>query len=238
MDGRILPHHDLSCQQMSLPVKMDAKRPSDRIRARIYFDGRLESDSFVLAMVLAEHVAYGDLSYSCELTQATLARWSHMSVRSVQRHLKTLLGLGVIEISRSKSLSRYVFLGAWVAQWQPSEQRGRPVQARSQDTTTLSHLEGQDTTTLSCLERVKTRQNGIQDTPNRAGAIQGSRGSTVREPKNNYRTRGARATVPYIPTARVLNACPDCGQPHLRIEGCPASADDDGLVTGTVKANA
>ena len=43
-------------RQPLLPLKLDAKRPSDRIRARIYHDGRITGTAFAVLMVLSEHV--------------------------------------------------------------------------------------------------------------------------------------------------------------------------------------
>ena len=45
-------------RQPRLPIPLDAKRSSDKIRARIYHDGRIRNSAGMVAMVLADHIRY------------------------------------------------------------------------------------------------------------------------------------------------------------------------------------
>lgn len=112
-------------RQPRLPIKLDAKRSSDRIRARIYHDGRIRNSAGMVAMVLSEHIRYDDDTYSCVVTYATIARWTHCSIRAVKVAVRELRDLGVIDFGAVHHAVRYVFTLDWVARWTVEESRGR-----------------------------------------------------------------------------------------------------------------
>ena len=98
-----------------LPIPLDAKRSSDKSRARIYHDGRIRNSAGMVAMVLADHIRYDDDTYSCVVTYATIARWSHCSIRAAKVAVRELRDLGVIDFGSVCHAVRYVFPLAWVA---------------------------------------------------------------------------------------------------------------------------
>ena len=111
----------------TLPIRFDARRASDRIRARIYHDGRLAPPEMVVALVIAEHAS--GTTHAAALKQSTIARWAHMSIRAVRDNLHRLRHAGVLLIHRGRTYQRYVFTFDWLAQWTPLPSRGRQLRS-------------------------------------------------------------------------------------------------------------
>ena len=112
-------------RQPLLPIKLDAKRPSDRIRARVLHDGRIVGSSFAVAIALAEHVAYSDGTHSVRcIRQSTIKRWSHCGITAVKAAISDLVALEVLTVDRKRYGMRFVFRIDWLARWQPESERG------------------------------------------------------------------------------------------------------------------
>ena len=92
----------------------------------MYHDGRIRPGALVVALVVAEHVRAESDAHRARLRQATIARWSHMSVRRVRDALGFLAALGVLEVDPAGPHKGCVFLLDWIAQWTPEVQRGPP----------------------------------------------------------------------------------------------------------------
>ena len=113
-------------RQPLLPLKLDAKRPSDRIRARIYHDGRITGTAFAVLMVLSEHVREDDQTYSCYPSRASLMRWVHCGDTALSSALRLSQAWGVLRVQhRRRETSRYIFVLEWIAKWEPESQRGK-----------------------------------------------------------------------------------------------------------------
>ena len=109
-------------QQPALPLRLDAKRASDRVLARIMHDGRIPAADAFVATVIATHVG-GALR--ARLKRATIARWSHLSRRRVNDAVHRLEAQGVLVVTRGRTCCTYLFPPDWIARWTPEAARGR-----------------------------------------------------------------------------------------------------------------
>lgn len=98
-------------EQPGLPIKFDAKRGSDQLRARIYHDPRLTGLKLSVALALSEFV--NPSTYTAHPKQARLAGMVHASRPRVSEALRGLATDGVIEIDRRRTYCRYIFRGEW-----------------------------------------------------------------------------------------------------------------------------
>ncbi len=97
-----------------LPLKLDAKRGSDRIRARIYCDSRIPSGlPFAVAIALSEFVS-GPKNMA-HPKQEKLAGMVHASRARVSNALGLLVRLHVLTTERKRTFKEYVFLESWVS---------------------------------------------------------------------------------------------------------------------------
>ena len=107
-----------------LPTRVDAKRPTDRIRARILCDRRITGNLFAIAIAISEHVT--GPTYAAKLKRETVMRWSHVGdVTRVSNGTRALEALGVLFADRKRTFMRYVFASEWIAQWEPFAVRGK-----------------------------------------------------------------------------------------------------------------
>ena len=98
--------------QGNIPIKPDAKRGSDRIRARLYRDPRLDAYHLVVAFVISEHASGAALAANLKIK--TINRFAHMSDRQCRRVISSLVDLGVIAVERRRTYRRFVFLDRWL----------------------------------------------------------------------------------------------------------------------------
>ena len=77
--------------RLNLPVKDDAKFVSDRIRARLYRDPRIDPTAKFVAVTIAEWA--GDRNMKAWPAQLTLSRMTGYTVDTVCRAIHRLVGL-------------------------------------------------------------------------------------------------------------------------------------------------
>ena len=108
-----------------LPITFNAIVPSDRIRARIWADGRLLERVKLVCLLVAEHVRYDNLAHTASLKVKTICLWTSLSDRTVRRAVQAATGLGVWYVDRRRTHQDFVFRLDWIARWMPARQRGR-----------------------------------------------------------------------------------------------------------------
>lgn len=149
-----LPHADTLTRpsavvQPFLPLKLSAKRPSDRILARIMHDRRIPADgTYAVATVLATFIRYDDETYTTFLKETTLAHFAHCDIRSVRRHKRHLADLGVIAFALDgrRNCTRFTFLLDWVASWTPEDSERETAPVGKTDRTQASYRPSTDRT--------------------------------------------------------------------------------------------
>ena len=210
-----LPHADILPRTASrvgrsadtqpyLPIKLTAKRPSDRILARVIHDRRIPADgTYAVATVLATFISYDDETYTTFLKETTLAHFAHCDIRSVRRHKRHLADLGVIAFALDgrRNCTRFTFLLDWVASWTPEDSERetapvgktdrtqasyRPSTDRTQTGGAIGHEGGGDRTQVSY--RLKVVPSVPEGTTSTARAVPDGRAEG--EPVDDDRTSG------------------------------------------------
>ena len=102
--------------RLNLPVKDDAKFVSDRIRARLYRDPRIDPTAKFVAVTIAEWA--GDRNMKAWPAQLTLSRMTGYTVDTVCRAIHRLVGLGVVDKTkfrhgRTEVHCEYRFSPSW-----------------------------------------------------------------------------------------------------------------------------
>ena len=97
--------------QVSMPIRADGRRGSDRIRFRVWQDPRLTGLVQTVLVVISEFV---NQSHAARLKGRTIADCAHMSVERCLKATNTAADLGVLAIDRRSHHRRYVFLDSWL----------------------------------------------------------------------------------------------------------------------------
>ena len=98
--------------QGRLPVKPDAKRGCDRIRARAFRDSRLRGLALNVVLAVSEFVRSDHPIARLKL--ATIAKWAHADRKHCGLALHRVEAAGVWEIDRKSHHQRIVFLDSWL----------------------------------------------------------------------------------------------------------------------------
>ena len=109
------PQLAYSHPQPKLPIRFDANRGCDQIRARLYHDARIKGGVFQVLMVLSEFV--NTKAYAAHPKQATIARFAHVHKTHVSRITREAAELKIIEIDRKRTYCRYVFRQEWLGRF-------------------------------------------------------------------------------------------------------------------------
>ena len=99
--------------QGKLPIRPDAKRGSERIRARAYRDPRLTGNVMLLVLAISEFVTGGGQPVA-KLKIATICKWTHGKDWATRGAVRAAVELGVLAVDRKRTYQRYVFLDSWL----------------------------------------------------------------------------------------------------------------------------
>ena len=191
--------------QLRLQIAMDAAgveyRPDKARLRRIFNLTRITGMAQLIGWLVFSYTGRGA---TCHPGQARLARDAGVSIRTVERAVRRLEAAGVIWRRRRRGAAQFRL---------NLTGRTPPPKAR-RDPPLVSGLDPPLVSGPYNRKEGRTTEGTPPNPPARGGAAR----ERLSGPERRRRAEADRIAGPA--TGRVLNACPICGRPHRRLDGC------------------